>query len=124
MTSQPSMPPLVTECVTGEQVALIPEAVAISNAAVYKALGDPVRLRLMHYIASAPGGTACACSLPDALGIGQPTMSHHLAKLVEAGLLHRERRGKWAHYTIAREAIRAQLGHLMDLLDPPGVTAH
>lgn len=109
----------VTECITGESVTLIPEARAQAHASVLKALADPVRLRLMHYIAAAPGGTACACTLPDALGIGQPTMSHHLTRLVEAGLLTRERRGRWAHYTIARESIRGEIGQLMDLLDAP-----
>ena len=109
----------VVECVTGESVALLPEDEAIARASVLKALADPVRLRLMHYIAAAPGGTACACALPDALGIAQPTMSHHLAKLVDAGLLARERRGRWAHYTIVRESIRGKISDLMDLLDPP-----
>lgn len=107
----------VTECVTGENVALMPEEQAQAHAGVLKALADPVRLRLMHYLAAAPGGTACACALPDALGISQPTMSHHLAKLVEAGLLTRERRGRWAHYTVTRPAVRAEIEQLMDLLD-------
>ena len=106
----------VVECVTGESVDLLPESEAQARASVLKALADPVRLRLMHYISAAPGGTACACALPDALGISQPTMSHHLAKLVDAGLLHRERRGRWAHYTIARDSIRGQISQLMDLL--------
>lgn len=109
----------VTECVTGENVALMPEEQAKAHAGVLKALADPVRLRLMHYIAAAPGGTACACALPEALGIGQPTMSHHLGKLVEAGLLTRERRGRWAHYTVTRESIRGQISQLLDLLDAP-----
>lgn len=117
MTPEKLIPLDVTECITGESVTLIPEARAQAHASVLKALADPVRLRLMHYIAAAPGGTACACTLPDALGIGQPTMSHHLARLVDAGLLTRERRGRWVHYAIARETIRVQIGHLMDLLD-------
>ena len=50
-------------------------------------------------------GTACACHLPDALGISQPTLSHHLKKLAEAGLVTREQRGRWAHYTVVRNVL-------------------
>lgn len=112
---------LVTECATGRPIALMSEVDAAARAAVFKALGDPVRLRLLHYIAAAPGGTACACSLPDALGIAQPTMSHHLTKLVDAGLLHRERRGRWAHYSVVDDAVRARIAELEALIaaDPP-----
>ena len=67
-------------------------------AAIFKALADPTRVRLLDHIAASPEGTACACHLPDALGISQPTLSHHLKKLVDAGLLTREQRGRWAHY--------------------------
>ena len=109
---------VLAECATGAAVALLPEADAQAQAAVLKALADPVRLRLMHYIAGAPGGTACACTLPDALGIGQPTMSHHLARLVDAGLLTRERRGRWAHYSVATDGVRRQIAALARLLDP------
>lgn len=108
----------VEECATGAAVALLPEAEAQAQAAVLKALADPVRLRLLHHIASTPGGTACACTLPDALGISQPTMSHHLAKLVDAGLLTRERRGRWAHYSVATDGVRRQLAALQTLLEP------
>lgn len=111
-----ALPMLVTECATGRPISLMPEADAAARAAVFKALGDPVRLRLLHYIAAAPGGTACARSLPDALGIAQPTMSHHLAKLVDAGLLHRERRGRWAHYSVVEDALRAGAAELGGLI--------
>jgi len=68
-------------------------------AEVFKALADPTRVRLLAHIAASPDGTACACHLPDALGISQPTLSHHLKKLTESGLVTREQRGRWAHYT-------------------------
>lgn len=69
-------------------------------AAGFKLLGDPVRLRLLSLIANAPGGEACACDLTAPLGRSQPTVSHHLAALTEAGLLRREKRGRWAYYAL------------------------
>lgn len=78
---------------------------AADLAEVFKVLGDPTRVRLLDHIAAAPDGTACACHLPDALGISQPTMSHHMKKLVDAGLVVREQRGRWAHYTVAPESL-------------------
>lgn len=74
-------------------------------AALLKALADPVRLQLLHLIAEAPDTTACACHLPTALGISQPTLSHHLKKLIEAGLVTREQRGRWAHYRLENSAL-------------------
>lgn len=74
-------------------------------AGVLRALADPTRVRLLQYLAQSESGTACACHLPDALGITQPTLSHHLRKLHGAGLVERERRGRWAHYTVRPEAL-------------------
>lgn len=68
-------------------------------ADIFKALSDPTRVRLLDHIAASESGTACACHLPETLGISQPTLSHHLKKLVDAGLVTREQRGRWAHYT-------------------------
>jgi ArsR family transcriptional regulator len=69
-------------------------------AGMFKALGDPVRLRLFSNIASAEGGEACVCDIQD-VGVSQPTVSHHLRKLREAGLLESERRGTWVYYRVA-----------------------
>jgi len=77
----------------------------------FKALADPARLRLLSLIASC--GEVCACELVDSVGVSQPTVSHHLRVLHETGLLERERRGKWVHYRVARDALdalRAVLG--------------
>nr|WP_245581253.1 metalloregulator ArsR/SmtB family transcription factor [Propionicicella superfundia] len=74
-------------------------------AETFKALSDPARVRLLAHIAAAEHGTACACHMPDALGISQPTLSHHMKKLVDAGLVTREQRGRWAHYTLAPEVL-------------------
>lgn len=65
-----------------------------------KAIADPARLRLISMIAAHVGGEACACDLTDPLGLSQPTVSHHLKVLVDAGILHREKRATWAYYSI------------------------
>ncbi len=84
-------------------------------ATLLKVLADPVRIRLLHHIAGAAHGTACACHLPDALGISQPTLSHHLRRLTDAGLVTREQRGRWAHYTVRPGAL-APVTALLDAL--------
>ena len=71
-----------------------------------KALADPVRLRLMSLVASHEGGEACVCDLNDAFELSQPTISHHLKILHEAGLLDREKRGVWVYYRARAEALR------------------
>lgn len=80
---------------------------ATELAAVLKALADPVRLRLISLIASAPTGEVCACDLPGLLDRTQPTTSHHLSQLVKAGFLEREQRGKWAWFRIRSERLAA-----------------
>jgi ArsR family transcriptional regulator, arsenate/arsenite/antimonite-responsive transcriptional repressor len=70
-----------------------------------KALGDPVRLRLMSLVASHDGGEACVCELNDAFELSQPTISHHLKVLHEAGLLEREKRGVWVYYRARTDAL-------------------
>lgn len=74
-------------------------------AETFKALADPTRVRLLAYLSAAQGGTVCACHLPEELGISQPTLSHHLKKLVAAGLIVREQRGRWAHYQVEPAAV-------------------
>ncbi|HSM00912.1 MAG TPA: metalloregulator ArsR/SmtB family transcription factor [Acidimicrobiia bacterium] len=82
-------------------------------AARFRALGDPARLRLLSLIAEC--GEACACELVDPVGVSQPTVSHHLKVLHEAGLVDRERRGKWIHYWVVDDA----LAELSGVLAPP-----
>jgi ArsR family transcriptional regulator, arsenate/arsenite/antimonite-responsive transcriptional repressor len=77
-----------------------------------KALADPVRLRLLSLVASHADGEACVCDLNDAFELSQPTISHHLKVLHEAGLLDRSKRGVWVYYAVRREA----LSDLADLL--------
>jgi ArsR family transcriptional regulator len=73
-------------------------------AGMFKALGDPVRLRLFSLVASHEDGEACVCDISD-VGVSQPTVSHHLKKLREAGLLTSERRGTWVYYRVAPSAL-------------------
>ncbi len=103
----------VIECATAEPQQLMPASEADVLATLLKAMADPVRLRLVRLIAQSPDTTACACHLPTALGIAQPTLSHHLKKLVDAGLLLREQRGRWAHYQLSSQ----QLGPIQAFLD-------
>jgi ArsR family transcriptional regulator, arsenate/arsenite/antimonite-responsive transcriptional repressor len=76
-----------------------------ATAALFKALADPHRVRIVNLLATADE-PACVCDLTAPLGIAQPTVSHHLKKLVAAGLLDREQRGTWAYYSLNREALR------------------
>lgn len=97
---------------------------AAATAAVFRALGDPHRVRIVNLIATS-GGAVCVCDLTGPLGIAQPTVSHHLKKLVAAGLLTRQQRGRWAYYALDARAV-VHLTHLVDLahlVDPEG-SAH
>jgi ArsR family transcriptional regulator len=98
-------------CAPLSQVPLSAEQ-AEQVAPLLKALADPVRLRLMSLVASHEGGEACVCDLTDAFDLSQPTISHHLKVLHEAGLLDREKRGVWVYYR-ARTAALASLGLLI-----------
>ncbi|HZP54591.1 metalloregulator ArsR/SmtB family transcription factor [Actinocrinis sp.] len=88
------------------------EADAKSLAAMFKALSDPVRLRLLSLIASHEGGEACVCDLAGPFDVTQPTISHHLRVLREAGLIDCERRGTWVYYWVLPQALE-QLGSLL-----------
>jgi ArsR family transcriptional regulator len=88
------------------------------TAGVFKALGDPHRVRIVNLLANAPG-PACVCDLTPELGLSQPTVSFHLKKLVQAGLLTRERRGTWAYYAIDRGAL-GRLATILQLEEATG----
>ncbi len=106
-------------CCPGSACDLLPAAPATQVAEVFKALADPTRVRLLHYLAYSVSGTACACHLPDALGISQPTLSFHKKKLHAAGLVTREKRGRWVHYTVRAEGL-ALVREFLDLPTTPG----
>jgi ArsR family transcriptional regulator, arsenate/arsenite/antimonite-responsive transcriptional repressor len=87
-----------------------PEAVDI--AAMFKALADPARLQLLALIKSSENGEACVCDLTEPVGLSQPTVSHHLKVLADAGLVRREKRGIWAWYALVPE----RLAEIADVL--------
>lgn len=102
----------VSYCCLPLTTAGLDEGEAAELAELFKALADPARVRLLSLIANAPDGEACVCDLIAPLDRSQPTVSHHLAILVDAGLLTREKRGRWAWYRLvpARlEQLRATL---------------
>ncbi len=86
------------------------DAVVLADA--LKVLADPARLRLLSLVASSESGEACACDLVDPIGRSQPTVSHHLSVLVDAGFLTREKRGRWAWYRIVPERLDSLRGAL------------
>ncbi|AYG05320.1 ArsR/SmtB family transcription factor [Gryllotalpicola protaetiae] len=104
-----TLPPLTTDAasccspVTGG-VLDVEEAERIAKT--FKALGDPTRVRLLSLIAASDGGEACICDLTDPVGLSQPTVSHHMKLLADAGLVTREQRGKWAYYAVIEDALK------------------
>ena len=80
---------------------------AASTARLFKALGDPVRIKLLALIASSPERQACICDLTEPVGLTQGTVSHHMKVLTEAGFVSREQRGKWAYFSILDEGFSA-----------------
>ncbi|WP_211882900.1 ArsR/SmtB family transcription factor [Pseudarthrobacter albicanus] len=88
---------------------------ARQKALVFRALADPNRLRLLSIVKAGESGEACVCDLTAPLDLGQPTVSHHLKILVEAGLLHREKRGTWAYYSLVPGALERTAGLLASL---------
>lgn len=93
----------------------ISEATAAGLAQVFKALGDPVRLRLVSLIGAHQGGEMCVCDLTTAFELSQPTISHHLRVLREAGIIDCERRGTWVYYWL----VPAALERMASVLAPP-----
>tara|TARA_R100000935_G_scaffold41958_1_gene63629 strand:- start:114 stop:473 length:360 start_codon:yes stop_codon:yes gene_type:complete len=101
-------------CCQPVTASLLAEDEAEELAGLLKVLADPARLRLLSLVATAEAGEACACDLVEPLGRSQPTVSHHLSLLVEAGLLSREKRGRWAWYRVVPE----RLSTIQDALAP------
>lgn len=97
--------PAESACCTPTFSKPLSEEEAEPLAAVFKAVADPVRLRLLSIIENSDGGEACVCDLTEPLGLSQPTVSHHLKILVDAGLLTRSKRGRWSYYAVVRTAL-------------------
>lgn len=88
------------------------ETQSVDLAAVFKALADPIRLRLFSLIASHENGEACVCDISPAVDVSQPTISHHLKVLKTAGLLESERRASWVYYRVIPDVLSALAGIL------------
>jgi ArsR family transcriptional regulator, arsenate/arsenite/antimonite-responsive transcriptional repressor len=120
MSIQASLGDLPVIAVTGPeacaQPALVSEPIddasAVALAQVFKALGDPVRLRLVSLIGARDGGEVCVCDLTSAFDLSQPTISHHLRVLREAGIIESERRGTWVYYRLVHAALERMAGLL------------
>ena len=89
---------------------------ADATAALFRALGDPARVKIVNRLAGA-SGPVCACEFEPLLGLAQPTVSHHLKRLTDAGLLEREQRGRWAYFSIKPEAAE-RLAGMVDVREP------
>lgn len=110
------LPTAPTACCTPPAGTALGPDDAERTARTLKALADPARLRLLSIIAAHDGGEACVCDLVDPVGLSQPTVSHHLKVLTEAGFVTREKRGVWAYYTLVPDAVDGLLTHLGHLL--------
>jgi ArsR family transcriptional regulator len=118
MSKQTVTLPLVSAtCCAPLAQAPISAAGAADMAAGFKALGDPVRLRLMSMIASSEGGEICVCDLTPAFDLSGPTVSHHLRVLREAGLIEGDRRATWVYYRPVRSRL-STLSALLDVANP------
>jgi ArsR family transcriptional regulator, arsenate/arsenite/antimonite-responsive transcriptional repressor len=78
---------------------------AEATAGLFRALADPARVRIVNLLATSEGEPVCVCHLIEPLGLSQPTVSHHMRKLLDAGLVEREQRGKWAYFSLKRDAV-------------------
>jgi ArsR family transcriptional regulator, arsenate/arsenite/antimonite-responsive transcriptional repressor len=99
---QTCCPPLVGSVLSESEAERLAQALRV--------IADPARLRLVSLVAASDGGESCVCDLTDRLDLGQPTVSHHLRVLTDAGILRRERRGRWAYYRIEPEPLELLRG--------------
>lgn len=114
-TSLPLIEPdALAACCSPVTSGIVSDQTAETLARMFKALGDPTRVKLLSLIAAAPNGEACICDMTEPVGLTQPTVSHHMRQLVEAGLATREQRGKWAYYRV----VPAVLSSLATALTP------
>lgn len=107
----------LAQCCTPVTAGVIGDDVAVNLARMFKALGDPTRVKLLSLIATAPDGEACVCDLTAPVNLSQPTVSHHMKQLVEAGLATGEKRGRWTYYRIVPPVL-ASLSAALDVAGP------
>jgi ArsR family transcriptional regulator len=102
------------ECCVPLDADVLSDREAEATAALFKALADPARVRIVNVLATSGGEPVCVCHLVEPLGLSQPTVSHHLKRLLDAGLVEREQRGKWAYFSLKRDAVE-KLAAIADL---------
>lgn len=113
-TSLPILEPdALGACCSPVTDGVVSDETANMLARMFKALADPTRVKLLSMIAAAREGEACICDMTGPIGLSQPTVSHHMKILVEAGLATREQRGKWAYYRVAPEVLRSLAAALL-----------
>ncbi len=100
------------DCCPQVLAAPLAEEAAERWAGALRVLADPARLRLLSIIGADPNGEVCACQLTGPLGLSQPTVSHHLKVLTDAGLIGREQRGRWAYFWVLPEPLELLRGTL------------
>ncbi|RSN54382.1 ArsR family transcriptional regulator [Amycolatopsis sp. WAC 04182] len=98
--------PVPITLLMAEPAAVVAQDEAEQAAKLFKALSDPVRIRLLSMVRYSPGGEACFCDLAEEFDMPQPSLSHHLRVLVTAGILERERRGTWSWYSVVPEPLQ------------------
>ena len=116
-TPTTTAPAMASACCAPLGAAGLSDDQAEATARVFKALADPHRVKIVNLLATSPD-PVCVCEFTEPLGLSQPTVSHHLKKLMDAGLLDREQRGTWAYYRLRRDT----LGGLAAALDLQGAS--
>jgi ArsR family transcriptional regulator len=107
MNGQSRTKPVPVTLLLAEPADVVTPDEAETAAKLFKALSDPIRIRLLSLIRRTPGGEACFCDLAEDFDMPQPSLSHHLRVLVTAGILERERRGTWSWYSLVPEPLEA-----------------
>ncbi len=102
------------DCCAPLNAEALSDAEAEATAELFKALADPARVRIVNLLATSDGEPVCVCHLIEPLGLAQPTVSHHMKRLLDAGLVEREQRGKWAYFSLNGDAVE-RLASIADL---------
>jgi len=102
------------DCCVPLRAELMSDDEAEATANLFKALAEPARVRIVNLLATSGGEPMCICNLTEPLGLSQPTVSHHMKRLLDAGLVDREQRGKWAYFALKGDAVE-KLARVADL---------
>jgi len=93
------------DCCAPLNADVLSDEEAEATAELFRALADPARVRILNVLATSGGEPVCICHLVEPLRLSQPTVSHHMKRLLDAGLVDREQRGKWAYFSLKRDAV-------------------